>query len=137
VSGTDRRGHSLLPKTFHSKRGPGTFTGGAELNPLRQAAGEYEVALTGRPNFNVRVLIGGTMQKPKLTLESDAQPPISQSDLLSYLAFGRSTSSLLQLEGSGLTGATSTGNLVGVGAALAMKRMAAVALGVMADEVEG
>ena len=75
--------------------------------------------------LEIRVLIGGTIRRPRLTLESDAQPPISQSDLLSYLAFGQSTTSLLSLEGSGLTGATSTGNLVGVGAALAMKRMAA------------
>ncbi|HJQ19083.1 MAG TPA: translocation/assembly module TamB domain-containing protein [Gemmatimonadaceae bacterium] len=137
VVSTDRGEYTFLSKRFEIKRGSATFTGGPELNPIVQATGEYEVALAGRPSFNVRVLIGGTLQKPKLTLESDAQPPISQSDLLSYLAFGRSASSLLQLEGSGLTGATATGNLVGVGAALATKRMAAVALGVMADEVEG
>jgi len=137
VISTDRGEYTFLSKRFQIKRGSATFVGGPEMNPTLQATGEYEVALTGRPNFNVRVLIGGTLQKPKLTLESDAQPPISQSDLLSYLAFGRSTSSLLQIEGSGLSGATSTGSLVGVGAALAMQRMAAVALGVMADEVEG
>jgi autotransporter translocation and assembly factor TamB len=137
VISTDRGEYSFLSKRFEIKRGSATFIGGPDLNPIVQATGEYEVALAGRPNFNVRVLIGGTLRMPKLTLESDAQPPIPQSDLLSYLAFGQSTSSLLQLEGSGLTGATATGNLVGVGAALAMKRMAAVALGVMADEVEG
>jgi len=137
VVSTDRGEYTFLSKRFQIKRGSATFVGGPDLNPTIQATGEYEVALAGRPNFNVRVLIGGTIQQPKLTLESDAQPPIPQSDLLSYLAFGQSTTSLLQLEGSGLTGATTTGNLVGVGAALAMKRMAAVALGVMADEVEG
>ena len=137
VISTDRGEYSFLSKRFAIKRGSATFVGGPELNPTIQAAGEYEVNLAGRPAFNVRVLIGGTIRMPKLTLESDAQPPIPQSDLLSYLAFGQSTSSLLQMEGSGLTGATSTGNLIGVGAALAMKRMGAVALGVMADEVEG
>jgi translocation and assembly module TamB len=137
VISTDRGEYTFLSKRFQIKRGSATFTGGPELNPILQATGEYEVAVAGRPNFNVRVLIGGTMQKPKLTLESDAQPPISQSDLLGYLAFGRTATSLLQVEGSGLTGATATGNLVGVGAALATQRMAAVALGVMADEVEG
>lgn len=137
VVSTERGEYTFMSKRFQVKRGSATFIGGPELNPAVQATGEYEVALAGRPSFNVRVLIGGTLRQPKLTLESDAQPPIPQSDLLSYLAFGQSTSSLLQLEGSGLTGATTTGNLVGVGAALAMKRMAAVALGVMADEVEG
>jgi translocation and assembly module TamB len=137
VISTDRGEYSFLSKRFEIKRGSATFVGGAELNPTIQATGEYEVALAGRPAFNVRVLIGGTLRLPKLTLESDAQPPIPQSDLLSYLAFGQSTSSLLQIEGSGLTGATATGNLIGVGASLAMKRMGAVALGVMADEIEG
>ena len=137
VVSTDRGEYTFLSKRFQIKRGAATFMGGAELNPTLQATGEYEVALAGRTNFNIRVLIGGTLQKPKLTLESDAQPPISQSDLLSYLAFGRSTTSLLQQDGSGLTGSTATGNLIGVGAKLATERMAAVALGVMADEVEG
>lgn len=137
VVSTDRGEYRFMSKRFQVKRGSATFTGSPELNPIVQATGEYELALPGRPAFNIRVLIGGTIQQPKLTLESDAQPPIPQSDLLSYLAFGRSTTSLLQLEGSGLTGATATGNLVGVGAALATKRMAAVALGVLADEIEG
>ncbi len=137
VISTERGEYTFFSKRFEIKRGSATFVGGAELNPALQATGEYEVSLTGRQNFNIRVVIGGTFRKPKLTLESDAQPPISQSDLLSYLAFGRSTSSLLQSEGSGLTGATATGNLIGVGAALAMRRLAAVALGVMVDEVEG
>ena len=137
VISTDRGEYTFLSKRFQIKRGSATFVGGPELNPALQATGEYEVALAGRQNFNIRVLIGGTLLKPRLSLESDAQPPISQSDLLSYLAFGRSSTSLLSLEGSGLTGATATGNLIGVGAALATQRMAAVALGVMADEVEG
>jgi translocation and assembly module TamB len=137
VVSTDRGEYTFLSKRFAIKRGSATFVGGPELNPTIQATGEYEVNLAGRPTFNVRVLIGGTLRLPKLTLESDAQPPIPQSDLLSYLAFGQSTSSLLQLEGSGLTGATATGNLIGVGAELAMRRMGAIALGVMADEIEG
>ncbi|HYC51027.1 MAG TPA: translocation/assembly module TamB domain-containing protein [Gemmatimonadaceae bacterium] len=137
VVSTDRGEYTFLSKRFEIKRGSATFVGGPELNPTLQAAGEYEVALAGRNAFNIRVLIGGSLRMPKLTLESDAQPPIAQSDLLSYLAFGQSSTSLLQLEGSGLTGATATGNLIGVGAELATKRMIAVAMGVMVDEVEG
>jgi autotransporter translocation and assembly factor TamB len=137
VISTDRGEYSFLSKRFEIKRGSATFIGGPEMNPILQAQGEYEVALAGRQNFNIRVLIGGTLDRPKLTLESDAQPPISQSDLLSYLAFGRSSTSLVQLEGSGLSGFTATGNLIGAGARLATQRMAAVALGVMADEMEG
>lgn len=137
VISTDRGEYEFLSKRFEIKRGSATFVGGPELNPALQATGEYEVALAGRQAFNIRVLIGGTMRRPKLTLESDAQPPIAQSDLLSYLAFGQSTTSLLQIEGSSLTAATATGHLVGLGAELATKRMIAVAMGVMVDEIEG
>ena len=137
IVSTDRGEYTFLTKRFEIKRGSATFVGGPELNPAIQATGEYEIAMAGRQAINIRVLIGGTMRRPKLTLESDAQPPIPQSDLLSYLAFGQSTTSLLQIEGSALTAPTATGHLVGVGAALATKRMIAVALGVMVDEVEG
>jgi autotransporter translocation and assembly factor TamB len=130
IISTDRGEYTFLSKRFEVKRGSATFVGGPELNPALQATGEYEVNLAGRQNFNVRVVIGGTLQRPKLTLESDAQPPISQSDLLSYLAFGQSTTSLLSLEGSGLTSFTGASTL-------ATKRLAAVAMGLMMDEVEG
>ena len=50
VISTDRGEYSFLSKTFQIKRGSATFTGGAELNPILQATGEYEVALTGRPS---------------------------------------------------------------------------------------
>src|SRR5678816_3332284 len=102
------------------------------LNPTLQVAGYYEVRLPGREALNIRILIGGTLRNPQVSLESDAQPPIPQSDLLSYLAFGRSTSSLLQLEGSGLA----TGDdIVGAGAALVSKQLGSVALGVFADQL--
>ncbi|MDB4905376.1 MAG: hypothetical protein JWO05_160 [Gemmatimonadetes bacterium] len=137
VVATDRGEYTFLSKRFQIKRGSATFIGGPELNPTLQVTGEYEVALAAAPSFNIRVLIGGTLSKPRVSLESDAQPPISQSDLLSYLAFGRSSSSLLQLEGSSLSGPSTGGNLVGYGASLAVRRMAAVALGIAADEVQG
>jgi hypothetical protein len=84
------------------------------------------------------VQIGGTLSRPRLALDSDAQPPMSQSDLLSYLAFGRSSSSLLQLEGSSLSGGGGgANNVAGVGAQLVTQQLAAVALGVFVDEFEG
>jgi hypothetical protein len=92
------------------------------------------VRLPAREAINIKILIGGTLKNPQIALESDAQPPIPQSDLLSYLAFGRSSSSLLQLEGTGLGAGD---NVVGAGAALASRQLAAVALGVFADQLSG
>jgi translocation and assembly module TamB len=131
---TERGEYSFLSKRFDIKHGSATFINSDEINPTLQVTGGYEVRLPSREAINIQILVGGTMRNPQISLESDAQPPITQSDLLSYLAFGRSSSSLLQLEGSGLGGSN---NLVGAGAALASKQLAAVALGVFADQVSG
>jgi translocation and assembly module TamB len=131
---TERGVYRFLSKRFEINRGSATFTNSEELNPTLQINGGYEVRLPGREALNIRILVGGTLLNPQIALESDAQPPIPQSDLLSYLAFGRSSSSLLSLEGSGL----STGdNIVGATAALASQQLAAVALGVLTEQLSG
>lgn len=131
---TERGDYSFLSKRFEIKRGSATFVNTAEINPTLQVTAAYEVRLPARPAINIQILVGGTLRSPQIALESDAQPPIPQSDLLSYLTFGRSSSSLLQLQGTGLA---SSDNIVGAGAALASRQLAAVALGVFADEVAG
>ena len=145
VISSDNGQYTFLTKRFTITRGSAMFIGttggsGEPLNPTLQATGEYQVKQSQGEALNIRVLIGGTLRQPKLSLESDAQPPISQSDLLSYLAFGRSSGSLLQLgdAGGAAGGGTNTGSgLVSTGAAFAYKRLAGVAIGVLADEFEG
>jgi translocation and assembly module TamB len=135
---TDRGQYTFLSRRFQIKRGSATFIGGPELNPTLQITGESEVRLPGKEAFQIRVLIGGTVDRPRLTLESDAQPPLSQSDLLSYLAFGESSSALLQ-GGSSLSGPSgaSGGTPAGAVGALAIRKLGGIALGVMVDELEG
>ena len=114
------------------------FVGGrGKPDPTLQITAEYEVRLAASQAINLRVQIGGTLTRPRIALDSDAQPPLSQSDLLSYLAFGRTSSSLLQLEGSSLSGGGGSNNLAGAGAQLATQQLAAVALGVFVNEFEG
>ncbi len=142
VVSTDNGQYTFLTKRFIIKRGSAMFIGsnagtGEPLNPTLQVTGEYEVHLPQREALNIQVLIGGTLMRPKLTLQSDAQPPIPQSDLLSYLAFGKSSSSLLQSEGSSASSGNASGNIVGTGAAVAYQRLTAVAVGVVADQFEG
>ena len=145
VISTDNGQYTFLTKRFTITRGSAMFIGttggnGEPLNPTLQATGEYQVKQSQGQALNIRVLIGGTLRLPKLSLESDAQPPISQSDLLSYLAFGRSSGSLLQLGDAGGTAGSGTGTgsgLVSTGAAFAYKRLASVAIGVLADQFEG
>ncbi len=137
VVNTDRGEYEFLSKRFQIKRGTATFIGTNELNPLLQLTGEVEVKQAAQQALSIRVLIGGTMLDPRVALESDAQPPISQSDLLSYLAFGSESGSLLQFGGSSVSGGNSGGGLVGTSAALATRQLASVALGVAVKELEG
>lgn len=137
VVNTDRGEYEFLSKRFQIKRGTATFVGTQEINPLLQLTGEYEVKQASRQALFIRVLIGGTLTSPRLTLESDAQPPISQSDLLSYLAFGSESGSVLQFGGSSLSGGTAGGGLVGTSAALATRQLAGVAIGQLVKDFEG
>jgi hypothetical protein len=95
------------------------------------------VTVVGAGAIDIEVIIGGTLQNPKLTLQSTAQPPIPQSDLLSYLAFGRSSSSLLQAQGSTVSGQSpGSGELVGAVASIATRQLAGVALDALTNELE-
>ncbi|HUQ84385.1 MAG TPA: translocation/assembly module TamB domain-containing protein [Gemmatimonadaceae bacterium] len=136
---TDRGEYEFLSKRFQIRRGSAVFVGGqGKPDPNLQITAEYEVRLAASEAINLRVQIGGTLSRPRISLDSDAQPPLSQSDLLSYLAFGRTSSSLLQVGGSSLTGGGGgSGNLAGAGAQLATQQLAAVALGVFVSEFEG
>ena len=90
----------------------------------------YEVQLPAQEALQIRILIAGTLDSPQLSLESDAQPPIPQTDLISYLALGRSSSSLTQLDqGSSLTGGGTGGGFVGAGAAFIQQRLTGIAIG--------
>ena len=125
----DRGEYTFLSKRFQIKRGSALFIGSPELNPTLQITAEYVVKQpTGATN--IQVLIGGTLANPRISLTSDAQPPLSQSDLLSYLAFGSTTGSLLQFNQTSLT---QGGNLIN----LAGARLFGVAIGEALNQVEG
>ena len=129
----DRGEYTFLSKRFQITRGSALFIGSPDINPTVQVTAEYQVKQATNVT-NIRVLVGGTVRKPRISLESDAQPPLSQSDLLSYLAFGASTGSLTQI---GSTGAIA-GGLRGTGVINAAgSRLAGVAVGVGLDELEG
>ena len=136
VVSTDRGEYNFLSRRFQIKRGSALFIGSPDVNPTLQITGEYQVQTAARGAINIRVSIGGTLRKPKLSLESDAQPPRTQSELLTLLAFGQSTTSLLGSASSSIAGSAATTELFGVGAQYAVRRLAGVALGVAVDQVE-
>lgn len=137
VVNADQGTYEFMGRRFVINRGSATFIGDPQLNPMLQITAVHEVSLVGTGALDIRVIIGGTLRNPKLTLESTAQPPISQSDLLSYLAFGRSSSSLLQVQGSALSGQSSgSGELAGAVASIATRQLAGTALDVLTNELE-
>ena len=78
-----------LTKEFRVTRGTVRFFGTPDFNPEMDIVAENTVRPVQGPPLTVRVLIGGTLRYPRLTLESDAQPPLTQTEIVSYLVFGR------------------------------------------------
>lgn len=136
IVNSDRGEYSFLSKRFQITRGSAMFIGTPDINPTLQLTGEYAVQMASRGTIDIKVLIGGTLKKPKLSLESDAQPPKTQSELLSLLAFGQSSTTLLSSGSSSIAGSAATMDLFGVGAQIAVRRLAGVALGVAVDQVQ-
>jgi translocation and assembly module TamB len=134
---TDRGEYEFMSRRFNLTRGAATFVGESEMNPILQIAAEHEVRLPGREAFDIRVLLGGTLRAVEITLESNAQPPIAQTDLLSYLALGREANALLQRQGSALSGqAGGAGELAGNAAGLATQQLGTIALDALVSELE-
>jgi translocation and assembly module TamB len=135
---TDRGEYAVLGKRFVINKGEAVFIGTPELNPTLQAQGEYDVPVPGREAIAIQINIGGALDSLRLTLASDAQPPISQSDLLSYLAFSVPTSGLTQQsQSSSLSSAGGGGGVVGAAGTFVQNQLAGEAVGVATDQVKG
>ena len=132
---SERGDYTLLTKRFQIRRGTATFVGGPELNPNLQITGEYQVNVATRGAINIRVLVGGTFEQPKVSLESDIQPPKSQSELLTLIAFGQSTSSLVATSYSSVV-ATGSSDVAGSGTQFVTRRLSTIATGVLAEQAE-
>lgn len=135
---TDRGEYEFMGRRFNISRGSITFIPGFELDPLIRLTAAQEVQLPGREAFDIRVILDGTLLDLRTEFESTAQPPLSQTDLLSLMVFGREAGSLLQQPGSSLSGQGSSGGpLVGSVAARATQQFATVGMEALWKEVEG
>ncbi len=133
---SDYGDYDLYGRRFSVTKGSVRFTG-PPANPVLQLIAMHQVRTAGRAPFDIQVTIGGTLEQPNVSLESQAQPTLTQSDLISFLAFGQSSTSLLQFDGSGLEGGGNSGSsLAGNVAALATRQLAGVAFGAVLAELE-
>jgi translocation and assembly module TamB len=90
--GTYQLNLGLARPTFDVERGTIRFFGDPELDPALDIAALH-VVRQQRPNSNrqdvrIRVQMGGTLNQPSLTLSSADNPPLPESDMLSYLVTG-------------------------------------------------
>ncbi|MBW3534712.1 MAG: translocation/assembly module TamB [Gemmatimonadetes bacterium] len=125
---SDRGRYTFAGRELELTSGSVTFLGSQTPDPLLQLNASHEVPRRGREALVILVNVGGRLSEPRLTLSSNSEPPLPESDLLSYLAFGRDASSLFASEGSGIMGDA----LGGLGV-LAEQQLAGLAVGTLTD----
>jgi translocation and assembly module TamB len=84
---------------FDVERGVVRFFGDPDLEPALDITALHTVretrANSNRQDVRIRVLIGGTVDRPTLALRSADNPPLPESDMLSYLVTGEPAYALL------------------------------------------
>ncbi len=101
-------------KLFRIEEGNVSFSGGQEIDPFLDIIALHRVS-----DVNVYINIGGRASKPKIDLTSD--PSMSETDIVSYLVFGASSSDIGSGERSAVEGVAS--GLAGGIAAAQLERM--------------
>ncbi len=84
---------------FEVERGVVRFFGDPDLEPALDITALHTVremrANSNRQDVRIRVAIGGTLDRPTLRLSSADNPPLPESDMLSYLVTGEPAYALL------------------------------------------
>jgi len=90
--GTYQLNLGLARPSFDVERGLVRFFGDPDLQPTLDIAALHTVretrANSNQQNVRIRVNIGGTVDRPTLALTSADNPPLPESDMLSYLVTG-------------------------------------------------
>jgi translocation and assembly module TamB len=140
VRGTYRLAVGPTSKEFRVTRGAVRFFGTPDFNPSLDIAAEHTVRSLQGNDLVVRVLIGGTLLVPRLSLESDERPPLSEAEIVSYLLFGRPSFDLVS--GGGAAGSLSElaifqGAVVGLAGVLSgeLEQTLVVGLGLPVDYI--
>lgn len=94
VRGVYRLVLTTISKEFRVTEGTIRFFGTPDFNPEMDITAEHVVRTVEGSQLRVRVLIGGTLLAPRLRLESDQRPPLSETEIVSYLMFGQPATAL-------------------------------------------
>ncbi|MDP6775517.1 MAG: translocation/assembly module TamB domain-containing protein, partial [Candidatus Latescibacteria bacterium] len=103
-----RRGRYDFQNTsFDIDQGEIHFRGQAEIDPELYILATQRIMLASGEPATISAIVGGTLLYPRITLESDTTPPLSEADMLSYLVLGRPSENVIggaQESGSGKPG---------------------------------
>ncbi|MGQ0561018.1 MAG: translocation/assembly module TamB domain-containing protein [Gemmatimonadota bacterium] len=132
VINADRGEYTYAGRSFQLSTGSATFIPGPTVDPFLNLTAQYEVQRRGIEALVIQIHVDGNLTRPRVTLQSNSQPPLSQSDLLSYLAFGQPSASLLNMQTSAAFG-LGNGGLTGL-PALAQQQLASLAIGAAVDQ---
>ena len=90
--GTPRGTYDLtllsIRKRFTVTRGEVRYFGTPDLNAALDIDARHQLRGVRGEDITVFVHMGGTILEPELRLSSDVQPPLSETELISYLVFG-------------------------------------------------
>jgi translocation and assembly module TamB len=105
----NRGNYVAFGRQFQVRGGTVEFVGTPGVNPSLNIEAVNRLRREGGEPLDIVASVQGTLMNPRISLTSDAQPPIAQSDLISYLIFGRPAYALGSGETSVLEGAAGAG----------------------------
>ena len=94
----------VATREFTVTRGEVTYFGTPDLNAAIDIDAEHNVHAVRGEDMTVFVNIGGTVYEPRLRFSSDIQPPIAETEVLSYLFFGAPSMEAFAGSGTGAFG---------------------------------
>ncbi|MBI4546110.1 MAG: translocation/assembly module TamB [Gemmatimonadetes bacterium] len=83
--------YQVYGRRFEVRQGTVDFDGTPGIDPSLDITAGYRARTVQDQPLDIRAVVTGTLRSPRVALTSDAEPPISESDLASYLVFGRPT----------------------------------------------
>ncbi len=116
-----RGSYAQFGRLFDVQSGTIEFVGTPGINPSLNIQAVHRLRRAEAEPLNVIANVGGTLLNPQVSLSSDAQPPIPESDLISYLLFGRPSYALASGETSVVESAAAS--LVGAGLNLGVSQL--------------
>ncbi len=100
-----RGSYGQFGRVFDVQSGTVEFVGTPGIDPSLSIQAVHRLRRESAEPINAIANVGGTLQDLEVTLSSDTQPPIPESDLISYMLFGRPLYTLASGEISVVEGA--------------------------------